>query len=82
MEIVGLIILLLFLGFSVTLYLAGILVVDRVGLSVELDQKIQLYYNLVAQHGSADQKQEALEAAQRKDLENLQAIVGTDFASN
>ncbi len=80
MEIVGLFFLFFFIGLSVVLYIAGILLVDRADLAFQLDQKVQLYYNWVAEHGNTEQKREALGAVERKDLENLQALVGLDLA--
>jgi hypothetical protein len=82
MNIAALILMVFFLGFSVSLYIAGILVIERVDLSVQLDHKVQQVYNWVDRHGSQEQKQAARLAAQNRDLENLQALVGMDMLSS
>jgi hypothetical protein len=76
METIVLILMITFLGLSAVLYIAGIFIVDRANLSMQLDHKIQQYYNWIDQQGSQEQKQAALVAAKNRDLENLQALVG------
>ncbi len=82
MNITALILMLVFLSLSVALYLAGILVVNRVDLTVQLDHKVQQYHNWIIQHGSQEQRQAANIAVQNRDLENLQALVGMDSVSS
>ena len=74
------ILMIIFLGLSVGLYVAGILVVERVQWSVQLDNKIQQAYNWVLQYGSQEQRKAAQAAVQKKDIDNLQALVGMDLA--
>ncbi len=82
MNLIVLILMLFLFGLSAAIYLAGILVIDHVNLSVQLDHKVQQYYNWVVQYGSQEQRQAAAVAVQNRDLENLQALVGMDLATN
>ncbi len=82
MNLIVLILMLFLFGLSAAIYLAGILVIDHVNLSVQLDHKVQQYYNWVVQYGSQEQRQAAVVAVQNRDLENLQALVGMDLATN
>ncbi len=82
MNLIVLILILLLFAMSAAVYLAGILVVDHVNLSVQLDHKVQQYYNWVVQYGSQEQRQAAEVAVQNRDLENLQALVGMDLAAS
>ncbi len=82
MEIIVLILILLLFGLSAALYFAGILVVNHASLSTQLDHKVQQYYNWVVWYGSEEQRQAAEIAARNRDLEDLQALVGMDFAAS
>ncbi len=82
MNLIVLILMLSLFGLSAAIYLAGILVIDHVNLSVQLDHKVQQYYNWVIQYGSQEQRRAAEVAVQNRDLENLQALVGMDLATN
>ena len=82
MNIFALILMIVFLSISVALYLAGILIVNRVDLTVQLDHQVEQYYNWVMQHGSPTQRQAAQKAVQNRDLDQLKSLVGIDPISS
>jgi hypothetical protein len=82
MSIAAFILMFFFLSFGVALYVIGILVVERVDLAVQLDHKVQQCCNWVSLHGSQQQRQAARLAAENRDLENLQSLVGMDLLSS
>ena len=79
MEMTGFVLILILLALSIALYIAGVLVVDRITWCVQLDHKVQQLYRWLAVHGRPETQPVALAAAQSRDLEQLQALVGADL---
>ncbi len=82
MNFLALILMVVFLSLSVALYLAGILVVNRVDLAIRLDQQVEQYYHWVMKNGSPAQRQIAQAALQKRDLEQLKSLVGMESLSS